>query len=58
MKLGNEFSQDTTKERPSLRVVCPDLKKGEVRGLVVGLTDPDAPTRENPKVSTLEKLGG
>lgn len=44
---GNKFKQSKTKERPSLKIYCPNMKS--TPGLTIALTDPDAPSRKNPK---------
>ncbi|KAF4629574.1 hypothetical protein G7Y89_g8570 [Cudoniella acicularis] len=47
--LGNIFKQSKTKERPSMKIYCPKIKS--TPGLIISLTDPDAPSRDNPKWS-------
>jgi len=49
--LGNIFKQSKTKERPSLKIYCPDMKS--TPGLTLALTDPDAPSRDDPKWSEM-----
>ncbi|TVY78184.1 Carboxypeptidase Y inhibitor [Lachnellula suecica] len=45
--LGNKFKKSKTKKKPSLTVYCPNMKT--TTGLTIALTDPDAPSRKNPK---------
>lgn len=40
-----------TKDSPSLRVYCPELHS--TPGLTIVLTDPDAPSRDDPKWSEM-----
>ncbi|CAG8951567.1 hypothetical protein HYFRA_00007483 [Hymenoscyphus fraxineus] len=47
--LGNELKNATTQSRPKVRIFCPHLKRRDIKGLTIALTDPDAPSRENPK---------
>jgi len=49
--LGNIFKESKTKERPSLKVYCPHIKS--TSGLTIALTDPDAPSRDDPKWSEM-----
>jgi len=49
--LGNIFKEPNTKERPSLKVYCPHIKS--TPGLTIALTDPDAPSRDDPKWSEM-----
>ena len=49
--LGNIFKQSKTKERPSLKIYCPEMKS--TLGLTIALTDPDAPSRDDPKWSEM-----
>jgi len=49
--LGNTFKPSTTKEMPSLTILCPDMN--ETSGLTIVLTDPDAPSRNDPKWSEM-----
>jgi hypothetical protein len=49
--LGNIFKQSKTKEKPSLKIYCPDIQN--TPSLTIALTDPDAPSRENPKWSEM-----
>ncbi|EPE36285.1 PEBP-like protein [Glarea lozoyensis ATCC 20868] len=49
--LGNHFKTSTTKSRPSLRLYCPEMSQTE--GLTIALTDPDAPSRDDPKWSEM-----
>jgi len=49
--LGNIFKQSKTKKRPSLKIYCPDIES--TPGLTITLTDPDAPSRKNPKWSEM-----
>jgi hypothetical protein len=45
--LGNKLNRKDTKEKPYMMIFCPNVK--ETTGLTIVLTDPDAPSRENPK---------
>lgn len=45
--LGNVFKTTKTKHMPALRIYCPGMS--ETKGLTVALTDPDAPSRKDPK---------
>ncbi|RDL38445.1 PEBP-like protein [Venustampulla echinocandica] len=49
VSLGNKFKPSKTKHKPSLRIYCPDMR--ETLGLTLVLTDPDAPERDNSKLS-------
>jgi phosphatidylethanolamine-binding protein (PEBP) family uncharacterized protein len=49
--LGNHFKTSITKTRPSLRIYCPEMSQTE--GLTIALTDPDAPSRKDPKWSEM-----
>lgn len=49
--LGNTLKKSETKEAPSVKVYCPGNE--DIKGLTVALTDPDAPSRENPKWSEM-----
>jgi len=49
--LGNNFKPSATKHYPSLRIVCPYMN--ETSGLTIVLTDPDAPSRKDPKWSEM-----
>ena len=49
--LGNVFKQSKTKNKPSLRVYCTDMQS--TPGLTIALTDPDAPSRKDPKWSEM-----
>jgi len=44
---GNKFKKSQTKNKPTLKVYCPTMKS--TPGLTIALTDPDAPSRDNPK---------
>ncbi|TVY32286.1 Carboxypeptidase Y inhibitor [Lachnellula subtilissima] len=48
---GKKLKVSKTKERPSHTVYCPDMKS--TTGLIIALTDPDAPSRGNPKWSEM-----
>jgi len=48
---GNILKESKTKERPSLKVYCPHIKN--TPGLTIALTDPDAPSRDDPKWSEM-----
>ncbi|TVY59140.1 Carboxypeptidase Y inhibitor, partial [Lachnellula cervina] len=48
---GKKLKVSKTKEKPSLRVYCPEMKS--TTGLTIALTDPDAPSRGNPKWSEM-----
>lgn len=45
--LGNKFKKSETEEKPALRIYCPNIKS--TPGLTLALTDPDAPSRNDPK---------
>jgi len=45
---GKKLKVSKTKEKPSLKVYCPDMKS--TTGLTIALTDPDAPSRGFPKL--------
>lgn len=49
--LGNVFKESKTKEKPALRIYCPHMKS--TPGLTIALTDPDAPSRDDPKWSEI-----
>lgn len=49
--LGNSFKPSMTKDIPAMRIVCPYIN--ETAGLTLVLTDPDAPSREDPKWSEM-----
>jgi phosphatidylethanolamine-binding protein len=49
--LGNVFKESTTKEKPSVKIYCPHIKS--TPGLTIALTDPDAPSRDDPKWSEM-----
>ncbi|RFU33375.1 hypothetical protein B7463_g2965, partial [Scytalidium lignicola] len=49
--LGNALKKSTTKHAPSVKIYCPG--NPHIRGLTVALTDPDAPSRDNPKWSEM-----
>jgi len=49
--LGNVFKESNTKEKPSLKIYCPHIKS--TPGLTIALTDPDAPSRDDPKWSEM-----
>lgn len=49
--LGNALKPSKTKNSPSLKIFCPELE--ETSGLTIVLTDPDAPSRDNPKWSEM-----
>jgi hypothetical protein len=49
--LGNTFKQSKTKKKPSLKIYCPHLET--TPGLTIALTDPDAPSRDDPKWSEM-----
>jgi len=49
--LGNSFKQSKTKKRPSLKIYCPNIES--TPGLTIALTDPDAPSRKDPKWSEM-----
>jgi hypothetical protein len=44
---GNKFKQSKTKHKPTVQIYCPNMKS--TPGLTLALTDPDAPSRDNPK---------
>jgi len=45
--LGNTLKKKHTKEKPYIMIFCPRVR--QTTGLTIVLTDPDAPSRENPK---------
>lgn len=45
--LGNTLQRKHTKEKPFMMIFCPKVR--ETTGFTIVLTDPDAPSRENPK---------
>ncbi len=49
--LGNVFKQSKTKEKPALKIDCPHIES--TTGLTIALTDPDAPSRGDPKWSEM-----
>jgi hypothetical protein len=49
--LGNALKPTKTKDSPSLKIYCPDLQS--TSGLTIILTDPDAPSRDDPKWSEM-----
>ena len=49
--LGNVFKQPKTKKKPALKIYCPHIKS--TPGLTIALTDPDAPSRDDPKWSEM-----
>lgn len=49
--LGNIFKQSVTKEKPGMRFHCPHVSINT--GLTIALTDPDAPSRKDPKWSEM-----
>lgn len=54
MTLGNAIKPSKVQSSPSFKIYCPHLKDSNGEGnlnLTVVLTDPDAPSRENPEWS-------
>jgi len=49
--LGNTLKPSKTKDSPSLKIYCPELET--TPGLTIILTDPDAPSRDDPKWSEM-----
>ena len=49
--LGNILTPSKTKKSPSIKIYCPELQVAS--GLTIVLTDPDAPSRDNPKWSEM-----
>ncbi|KAH8820539.1 putative carboxypeptidase Y inhibitor [Xylogone sp. PMI_703] len=49
--LGNALKKSTTKDAPSVKIYCPGQQ--DIKGLTIALTDPDAPSRDNPKWSEM-----
>jgi hypothetical protein len=49
--LGNTLKPSKTEESPTLKIYCPNLH--DTSGLTIILTDPDAPSRSNPKWSEM-----
>lgn len=52
---GNKLKQKKTKLKPSLNIYCPNVKS--TPGLTIALTDPDAPSRDNPKWGEMCHVG-
>ncbi|RDW95286.1 PEBP-like protein [Coleophoma crateriformis] len=49
--LGNIIKTSKTKGTPSVKITCP--RQRETSGLTLVLTDPDAPSRDNPRWSEM-----
>jgi hypothetical protein len=49
--LGNTLKPSKTKDSPSLKIYCPEIQS--TPGLTIILTDPDAPSRKDPKWSEM-----
>jgi hypothetical protein len=49
--LGNTLKPSKARDSPSLKIYCPELQA--TSGLTIILTDPDAPSRSNPKWSEM-----
>ena len=49
--LGNALKPSKTQDSPSLKIYCPEVDT--TSGLTIILTDPDAPSRNNPKWSEM-----
>jgi hypothetical protein len=47
VKLGNQINPKKTKQKPAMKIYCPDMR--ETLGMTIVLTDPDAPSSNNPK---------
>jgi len=45
--LGDHLNPKKTKKKPSMKVLCPGMN--QTSGMTIVLTDPDAPSRKNPK---------
>jgi len=48
---GKKLKHSKTKRKPSLKVYCPNMK--QTPGLTIALTDPDAPSKKDPKWSEM-----
>ena len=51
--LGNAFKESKTKNKPYLEIYCPGYEIESAKGLTIALTDPDAPSRDDPKWSEM-----
>ena len=52
--LGNKIKPSHTKEAPKIRIFCPKSKAAaHSKGYTIALTDPDAPSRKDPKWSEM-----
>ena len=51
--LGNAFKESKTKDKPYLEIYCPGYESESAKGLSIALTDPDAPSRDDPKWSEM-----
>jgi phosphatidylethanolamine-binding protein (PEBP) family uncharacterized protein len=49
--LGNPIKPKKTQTAPTLKIWCPDVHEDDWKGLTIVLTDPDAPSRDDPKWS-------
>lgn len=49
--LGNKFKKSETKKKPTVKIYCPNVKS--TTGFTLALTDPDAPSRKDPKWSEM-----
>jgi hypothetical protein len=47
--LGNTLKPSQTEDIPTMKINCPSIN--QTTGLTIILTDPDAPSRDNPKWS-------
>jgi len=45
--LGDRLKPKKTKEKPEMKIICPGMN--QTSGMTIVLTDPDAPSRDNPK---------
>jgi phosphatidylethanolamine-binding protein (PEBP) family uncharacterized protein len=52
VKLGNTIKPSHTKKAPTIRITCPDTGVYS-NDFTIALTDPDAPSRKDPKWSEM-----
>lgn len=51
---GDKIKPSHAKKAPVVRIMCPNLKaRKDIKGFTIALTDPDAPSRENPEWSEM-----
>ena len=54
MFLGNKIKPSHTKEAPKIRIWCAKSEaEAHPKGYIIALTDPDAPSRKDPKWSEM-----